>query len=89
MTVAWPFAHCVALTVNAVKLQWERRSRRPLLCIGRDLGSQPGAKVSITIMRPPLGLFERTTWPVVSADTALARPAKGPKLDISARMRGM
>jgi len=36
MTVAWPFAHCVALTVNAVKLPWERRSRRPPLCFGRD-----------------------------------------------------
>ena len=28
MTAAWPlFAHCVALTVNAVRLPWERRSR--------------------------------------------------------------
>jgi DNA helicase-2/ATP-dependent DNA helicase PcrA len=36
-----------------------------------------------------LGLFERTTWPVVPAGTA-ARPAsQGPKVDIGARMRGM
>jgi DNA helicase-2/ATP-dependent DNA helicase PcrA len=36
-----------------------------------------------------LGLFERTTWPVVSADTAARTASQGPKLDISARMRGM
>jgi DNA helicase-2/ATP-dependent DNA helicase PcrA len=36
-----------------------------------------------------LGLFERTTWPVVSAGTAVRTASQGPKLDISARMRGM
>src|SRR4029077_19778444 len=36
-----------------------------------------------------LGLFERTTWPVVSADTAARMTSRGPKLDISARTRGM
>jgi DNA helicase-2/ATP-dependent DNA helicase PcrA len=36
-----------------------------------------------------LGLFERTSWPIVPAGTA-ARPAsQGPKVDIGARMRGM
>jgi len=36
-----------------------------------------------------LGLFERTTWPVVWAGTAARTASQGPKLDISARMRGM
>jgi DNA helicase-2/ATP-dependent DNA helicase PcrA len=36
-----------------------------------------------------LGLFERTTWPVVTTDTAARTASQGPKLDISARMRGM
>jgi DNA helicase-2/ATP-dependent DNA helicase PcrA len=34
-----------------------------------------------------LGLFERTTWPVVSADTTTRTASHGPKLDISAGMR--
>jgi DNA helicase-2/ATP-dependent DNA helicase PcrA len=36
-----------------------------------------------------LGLFERMTWPVVSADTAARTSSEGPKLDIGARMWGM
>jgi DNA helicase-2/ATP-dependent DNA helicase PcrA len=36
-----------------------------------------------------LGRFERTTWPVVTADTATRTASRGPKLDISARMRGL
>src|SRR5258708_8849894 len=36
-----------------------------------------------------LGGFERTTWRVVTADTAARTASRGPKLDISARMRGM
>ena len=36
-----------------------------------------------------LGLFERTTWPVVSAGTAARPTSQGPKVDIGARMRGM
>ena len=35
-----------------------------------------------------LGLFERTTWPVVAAGAARAA-GQGPKVDIGARMRGM
>jgi DNA helicase II / ATP-dependent DNA helicase PcrA len=41
------------------------------------------------IPEKPLGLFERTIWPVVSADTAARMASQGPKLEISARMRGM
>jgi DNA helicase-2/ATP-dependent DNA helicase PcrA len=36
-----------------------------------------------------LGRFERTTWPVVTADTAARTASRGPKPDIGARMRGM
>ena len=36
-----------------------------------------------------LGLFERTSWPVVSASAAARSASQGPKLDIGARMRGM
>ena len=36
-----------------------------------------------------LGLFERTTWPVVPAGTAARPTRQGPKVDIGARMRGM
>ena len=36
-----------------------------------------------------LGLFERTTWPVVPAGTAARPTSQGPKVDIGARMRGM
>ena len=36
-----------------------------------------------------LGLFERTAWPVVPAGAAARPPGQGPKVDISARMRGM
>src|ERR1700676_2825194 len=36
-----------------------------------------------------LGLFERTSWPIVPAGTAARTPGQGPKLDIGARMRGM
>jgi hypothetical protein len=36
-----------------------------------------------------LGLLERTTWPVVTADTAARTAGQGPKLDISTRTRGM
>ena len=36
-----------------------------------------------------LGLFERTSWPIVPAGTAARSPGQGPKVDIGARMRGM
>jgi DNA helicase II / ATP-dependent DNA helicase PcrA len=36
-----------------------------------------------------LGLFERTSWPIVPAGTAARTPGQGPKVDIGARMRGM
>jgi hypothetical protein len=36
-----------------------------------------------------LGLFERTKWLVISADTAARAASQGPKLDISARKREM
>ena len=36
-----------------------------------------------------LGLFERTSWPIVSADAAARAASQGPKLDVGARMRGM
>ena len=36
-----------------------------------------------------LGLFERTTWPVVPAGSAARTAGQGPKLDIGARMHGM
>src|SRR6201991_512296 len=36
-----------------------------------------------------LGLFDRTAWPVVPADTATRATEQGPKVDIGARMRGM
>src|SRR4249919_3047729 len=36
-----------------------------------------------------LDLFGRTSWPQVPADNAARTASKGPKLDISARMRGM
>jgi len=34
-----------------------------------------------------LGLFERVTWPVAEAESAMA--AKGPRVDLAARMRAM
>ena len=36
-----------------------------------------------------LGLFERTNWPMASADAAARGPTQGPRIDIGARMRGM
>jgi DNA helicase-2/ATP-dependent DNA helicase PcrA len=36
-----------------------------------------------------VGLFERTTWPVVAAGTSARSTSQGPKVDIGARMRGM
>jgi DNA helicase-2/ATP-dependent DNA helicase PcrA len=36
-----------------------------------------------------LGLFERTSWPIVSASAAARAASQGPKLDVGARMRGM
>jgi DNA helicase-2/ATP-dependent DNA helicase PcrA len=36
-----------------------------------------------------LGLFDRTAWPVVPAETATRATEQGPKVDIGARMRGM
>jgi DNA helicase-2/ATP-dependent DNA helicase PcrA len=36
-----------------------------------------------------LGLFERTSWPIVPAGTAARTPGQGPKVDIGARMRRM
>jgi DNA helicase-2/ATP-dependent DNA helicase PcrA len=36
-----------------------------------------------------LGLFERTSWPIVPAGTAARTPGQGTKVDIGARMRGM
>jgi hypothetical protein len=36
-----------------------------------------------------LGLFERTVWPLATANTEVRVPSQGPKVDIGARMRGM
>src|SRR5690242_1347217 len=36
-----------------------------------------------------LGLFERTSWPVVPAGATVRTPSQGPRIDIGARMRGM
>src|SRR6266498_1857193 len=36
-----------------------------------------------------LGLFERTSWPIVPAGTGARAASQGPKVDIGARMRGM
>jgi DNA helicase-2/ATP-dependent DNA helicase PcrA len=36
-----------------------------------------------------LGLFERTNWPVATADAAARSASQGPRIDIGARMRGM
>jgi len=36
-----------------------------------------------------LGLFEKTTWPLAVAGTAVRPASPGPRLDVGARMRGM
>ncbi|MGY2909187.1 ATP-dependent helicase [Bradyrhizobium sp. URHC0002] len=36
-----------------------------------------------------LGLFDRTNWPIASADAAARGPSQGPRIDIGSRMRGM
>jgi DNA helicase II / ATP-dependent DNA helicase PcrA len=36
-----------------------------------------------------LGLFEKTTWPLAVAGAAARVPGQGPRIDVSARMRGM
>ena len=36
-----------------------------------------------------LGLFEKTTWPVATADTKPRSASNGPRIDVRARMRGM
>jgi DNA helicase-2/ATP-dependent DNA helicase PcrA len=36
-----------------------------------------------------LGLFERTTWPVVSSGPTVRNPSQGPRIDVGARVRGM
>ena len=36
-----------------------------------------------------LGLFERTSWPIVSTSAAARAASQGPKIDVGARMRGM
>jgi ATP-dependent DNA helicase UvrD/PcrA len=36
-----------------------------------------------------LGLFERTTWPLATTDTAVRRASQKPRIDASARMRNM
>jgi DNA helicase-2/ATP-dependent DNA helicase PcrA len=36
-----------------------------------------------------LGLFERTSWPLVPAGASVRNPSQGPRIDIGARVRGM
>ncbi len=36
-----------------------------------------------------LGLFERTTWPLAAADTAVRAASQGPRINVGARMRNM
>jgi len=36
-----------------------------------------------------LGLFERTSWPIVSSGSTARNPSQGPRIDIGARVRGM
>jgi len=36
-----------------------------------------------------LGLFERTSWPVVPAGATVRTPSQGRRIDIGSRVRGM
>ena len=36
-----------------------------------------------------LGLFERTSWPLVPSGATVRTPSQGPRVDIGARVRGM